>query len=108
MSHGRLTPLVGKTLVAGGLNVYFSGIRSSFAFILLTYKILIMLCIGVDGSFYLSSLKKGKRRELWLNAVSCKQLGSQSLKEFIIYEFFYYLRNFHIHNTGYVNKLISV
>ena len=46
VSHGRLTPLVGKTLVAGGLNVYFGGIRSSFAFILLTYKILIMLCIG--------------------------------------------------------------
>ena len=37
VSHCRLAPLVGKRFVAGGLRVYFAGIQSLFAFILLTH-----------------------------------------------------------------------
>ena len=58
VSRGRLESLVGKRFVAGGLCVYFAGILSLFAFILLTQKIMIMFCVGagyigycVDGSF---------------------------------------------------------
>ena len=35
VSRGRLASLVGKRFAAGGLRVYFSGIHSRFAFILL-------------------------------------------------------------------------
>ena len=36
MSHGHLAPLVGRRFVVVGLRVYFAGIQSLFAFILLT------------------------------------------------------------------------
>ena len=55
---------------------------------LLTNKIMIMFCIGAeyiehcsDGWFYFFyHPKKGNRRKHWLNAFSCKQWGSPSLK----------------------------
>ena len=86
VSRGRMESLVGKRFAAGGLRVYFAGIHSLFAFILLTNKIMIMFCIGAeyiehcsDGWFYyFYHPKKGKRRKLWLNAFSCKQWGSPS------------------------------
>ena len=46
VSRGGLAYLVGKRFVAGGLRVYFAGIHSLFALILLTYKIMTMFCIG--------------------------------------------------------------
>ena len=87
VSRGRLESLVGKRFAAGGLCVYFAGIHSLFAFILLTNKIMIMFCIGAEYISMFGRLvlfvyhpKKGKRRKLWLNAFSCKQWGSPSLK----------------------------
>ena len=78
VSRGRLASLVGKRFAAGGLRVYFAGIHSLFAFILLTYKIMIMFCICagyighcVDGSFYFLSSKKGKTKK---TLVECVQL----------------------------------
>ena len=70
VSRGRLASLVGKRFAAGGLRVFFAGIHSLFAFILLTNKIMIMFCIGagyighcLDSSFYFFIIqKKGKRR----------------------------------------------
>ena len=85
VSRGRLAYLVGKRFGAGGLRMYFAGIHSLFAFILLTNKIMIMFCIGagyighcLDGSFYFCyHPKKGKTKKT-LNAFSCKQWGSRS------------------------------
>ena len=64
-----------------GLRVYFAEIQSLFAFILLTHKIMILICIGagyighcvesVDGSFYFVTIKKGKMKT---NLVECVQL----------------------------------
>ena len=87
VSRGYLTALVGKRYV---LRVYFAGIHSLFAFILLTHKIMIMFCIGagyighcVGGSFYVVIIqRKGKRRKLWLNVVSCKQWGGRSFNNY--------------------------
>ena len=78
VSRGRLAPLVGRRFVVVGLRVYFAGIQSLFAFILLTHKIMILFCIDagyighcVDGSFHFVTIqKKGKRRKIWLNAFS--------------------------------------
>ena len=86
VSRGGLASLVGKRCVAGGLRVYFAGIHSLFALILLTYKIMTMFCIGagyighcVTARFIFFIIqKKGKRRKLWLTAFSCKQWGSPS------------------------------
>ena len=36
-----------KIVLVVGLRVYFAGIQSLFAFILLTHKIMIVFCIGV-------------------------------------------------------------
>ena len=65
VSHGRLESLVGKRFVASGLCVYFAGILSLFAFILLTQKIMNMFYVGagyigycVDGSFYCVIIQK--------------------------------------------------
>ena len=70
VSRGHLESLVGKRFVAGGLCVYFAGILSLFAFILLTQKIMIMFCVGagyigycVDGSFYFFIIQKRKNEE---------------------------------------------
>ena len=81
VSRGHLAPLVGKRFVAGLLHVYFAWIHALFAFILLMHKFMILFCIGVgylshcaDISFWFVIIKKnGKRRERWLNVVSCKQ-----------------------------------
>ena len=86
VSCGRLAYLVGKRFGAGGLRMYYAGIHSLFAFILLTNKIMIMFCFGagyighcLDGSFYFVIIqKKGKRRKLWLNAFSCKQNSGEA------------------------------
>ena len=48
VSRGRMESPVGKRFAAGGLRVYFAGIHSLFAFILLTNKIMIMFCIGAE------------------------------------------------------------
>ena len=68
--HGHLAPLVGRIFVVVGLRVYFVGIQSLFAFILLTHKIVILFCIGagyighcVAGSFYFVTIKKGKTKK---------------------------------------------
>ena len=79
VSRGGLASLVGKRFVAGGLRVYFAGIHSLFALILLTYKIMTMFCIGagyigncVDVSFYFFyHAKKGKTKK---TLVDCVQL----------------------------------
>ena len=78
VSRGRLAPLVGRRFVVVGLRVYFAGIQSFFAFILLTHKIMILFCIGagyighcVDGSFYFVTIKKEKTKK---NLVECVQL----------------------------------
>ena len=70
VAHGRLAPLVGRRFVVVGLRVYFAGIQSLFAFILLTHKIMILFCIGagyighcVDGSFYLVTIQKRENEE---------------------------------------------
>ena len=77
-----LAALVGKIFLHGGFCVCFARIHSMFALILLTYKIMIMFCIGVgyigrcvDGSFYFFIIQKMENefREIWLNPVSCKQ-----------------------------------
>ena len=47
VSRGRLAPLVGKRFVVVGLRVYFAGIQSLFAFILLTHKIMILFYIAI-------------------------------------------------------------
>ena len=86
VSRGRLASLVGKRSVVVGLRVYFAGIHSLSAFILLPNKIMIMFCIGagyiehcLDGSFYFFIItKKGKRRKLCWTAFSCKHWGSPS------------------------------
>ena len=59
VSRGCLAALVGRRFLRDGLCVYFADIRSLFAFILLTYRIMIIFCVGVgyiwhclDGSFY--------------------------------------------------------
>ena len=57
MSRVHLARLVGRRFVVVGLCVYFAGIQSLFAFILLTHKIMILFCSGyighcVAGSFY--------------------------------------------------------
>ena len=69
MSRGHLAPLVGRRFVVVGLRVYFAGIQSLFAFILLTHKIMILFCIGagyvghcVDGSFYFVTVRDGRSR----------------------------------------------
>ena len=68
VSRGRLASVVGKRFAAGGLRVYFAGIHSLFAFILLTNKI--MICIGagyighcLDGSFYFFIIQKRENEE---------------------------------------------
>ena len=70
VSRGRLESLVGKRFAARGLRVYFAGIHSLFAFILLTNKIMIMFCIGAeyiehcsDGSFYFFIIQKRENEE---------------------------------------------
>ena len=86
VSRGRLESLVGKRFAAGGLRVYFAGIHSLFAFILLTNKIMIMFCIGAeyiehcsDGWFYFFIIQKRENEDNFgLNAFSCKQWGSPS------------------------------
>ena len=86
VSRGRLAPLVCKRVLAVGLRVYFAGIQSLCALILLTHKIMSLFCIDagyiahcVDGLFYFVTIqKKGKRRKTGLNAFSCKQWGSRS------------------------------
>ena len=68
-SRGRLAPLVGRRFFVVGLRVYFAGIQSLFAFILLTHNIMIFFLyihiigagyIGhcVDGSFYFVTFQK--------------------------------------------------
>ena len=64
VSRGHLAPLVGRIFVVVGLRVYFAGIQSLFAFILLTHKIMILFCIGagyighcVAGSIYFVTIK---------------------------------------------------
>ena len=47
VSRGRLAPLVGKRFVVVGLRVYFAGIQSLFAFILLTHRIMILFYIAI-------------------------------------------------------------
>ena len=78
VSRGRLESLVGKRFAAGGLRMYFAGIHSLFAFILLTNKIMIIFCIGAeyiehcsDGWFYFVIIKKGKTKK---TLVECVQL----------------------------------
>ena len=70
--------LVGKRFAAGGLRVYFAGIHSLFAFILLTNKIMIMFCIGAeyiehcsDGWFYFFIIQKRENEENfgWMRSV---------------------------------------
>ena len=70
--------LVGKRFAAGGLRVYFAGIHSLFAFILLTNKIMIMFCIGAeyiehcsDGWFYFFIIQKRENEENfgWMSSV---------------------------------------
>ena len=85
MAHGRLAPLVGRRFVVVGLRVYFAGIRSLFAFILLTQdRDFVLYWCGVHwalcGRLVLFGYhpKKGKRRKIWLNAFSCKQSGRRS------------------------------
>ena len=52
-SHGSLTATVGKTLLAGGLRVYFClGIRLLFSICLLTHNIMIMFCICVGYTMH--------------------------------------------------------
>ena len=75
VSHGRLAPLVVRRFVVVWLRVYFAGIQSLFAFILLTHKIMILFCIDagyighcVDGSFYFLPSKKWKTKK---NPVEC-------------------------------------
>ena len=79
VSRGHLAPLAGKRFVAGGLRGYFGWIHALFTFILLTHKIMILFCIGVGylalcGRLVLDCYhtKKGKRRELRFNVVSCR------------------------------------
>ena len=70
VSRGRLESLIGKRFAAGGLRVYFAGIDSLVAFILLTNKIMIMFCIGAeyiehcsDGWFYFFIIQKRENEE---------------------------------------------
>ena len=79
VSRGRLESLVGKIFVAGELCVYFAGILSLFAFILLTQKIMIMLVRGTLGivltaRFIFLSSKNTKNEENWLKKLECVQL----------------------------------
>ena len=93
VSRGRPVPLVGKRFLVGGLCVYFAWIHALFTFILLTHNIMIMFYTGVE---YLCNCvrlvlicyhpKKGKRRKLWLNVVSCKQWGGRSFNNNIYYQ----------------------
>ena len=55
-SSGHLAPLVGKRFLAGGLRVYFAWIHALFTSVLLTHKIMIMLCICVGVSLALCGL----------------------------------------------------
>ena len=78
VSRGRMESLVGKRFAAGGFRVYFAGIHSLFAFILLTNKIMIMFCIGAeyiehcsDGWFYFFIIQKRKTKK---TLVECVQL----------------------------------
>ena len=72
VSRGCPAAVVGRRFVRDGLCVYFAGIRSLlFALILLTYKIMIMLCIGagyighgVDGAFYFLIIQEMEKRTL--------------------------------------------
>ena len=47
VSRGRLPPLVGRRFVVVGLCVYFDGIQSLFAFILLMHTIMILFYIAI-------------------------------------------------------------
>ena len=79
MSRGRLA-----RFVAGGLRVYFAWINAFFAFILLTLGAYTQYWCGCVVPFTLCGClvlvchhpKNCKRRELWLNVVSCKQWGA--------------------------------
>ena len=92
VSRGRLESLVGKRFAAGGLRVYFAGIHSLFAFILLTNKIMIMFCIGAeyiehcsDGWFYFFIIQKRENEENfgWMRSVvNSGAVGKPKLKKY--------------------------
>ena len=83
VSRGHPAPLVGKRFLAGELRVYFC-LDSCFVYINFAHTqdhdYVLYLCGGTSGIVWtarfsvLSSNKNGKRRKLWLNASSCKQL----------------------------------
>ena len=70
VSRGWLALLVGRRFVVIGRRVYFAGIQSLFAFILLMHKIMILFYIVagyighcVCGSFYFVTIKKKENEE---------------------------------------------
>ena len=95
VSRGRLAPLVGRRFVVVRLRVYFDGIQSLFAFILLRHTIMILFYCHIIGAGYITLgivwtarfilLPSKKKESVYLFYNTYQHHTSQNVQQMVVF-----------------------